>query len=191
MSGSYYGGATGIDIDRVADVAAATGTVDSVERRAAWTGAVTLIGGTMALTYFNATENLLAGTVITYSSTVASVAPTLCRIGLYSVAANGDLTLVGSCANDTALWAVINSRYSKALSAPVQMVARSRYAVGILCVAATPPALLGKVGATSNTAVWAEPPRIVGQIAAADLPGSVLAANVVAAGFLVGARFTA
>jgi hypothetical protein len=91
--------------------------------------------GSMRLTYFTPEKSVVASNVRVITGTTAAAAtPTLCRIGLFSVAANGDLTLIGSTPNDTTLFAAASTAYSKALSASATLLAGQRYAMGILVV---------------------------------------------------------
>lgn len=93
--------------------------------------------GDMFLTFFTADKTESITTVTTYTGAVAAVSPTLCRVGIYSVAANGDLTLINSSTNDTALWIATFTTYAKALSATFSKVAGVRYAVAAVCLAPT------------------------------------------------------
>jgi hypothetical protein len=141
------------------------------------------VSGVLRLTYFTArkTETITQVRVVS-GSTAAGATPTVVRFGLYSVAANGDIALIASTANDTALLATINTAYTKALSASVDLVAGTRYAFGILVVsAATMPTFLCLAttigGSELNVA-----PRISALIAGqADLPASVANASLSAA----------
>lgn len=126
-------------------------------------------------------------------ATAAGATPTLCRVGVFSIAANGDGTLLAAIANDTAMWATIGLEYLRALTTTFNKVAGQRYAVGALCVtAAALPVLVGPtlaVATTSNNGM-ALAPRIGGAITGqADLPATFLAASVVASRFIFTARF--
>lgn len=148
--------------------------------------AVSPNSGTMRLTYFTAQKTEVVNNVRVMSGTTAAAAtPTLVRVGIYEAAANGDLTLVGSTANDTALFANTNTRYTKALSAPFTKVAGRRYAVGILTVsAAATPSFLGTnfgsgLSASANAEFFSETPRIAANLTGlADLPSSVADASL-------------
>lgn len=129
------------------------------------------------LTYFTARKTELIGNIRTLSGgTAAGATPTLCRVGIYSVAANGDIALLAAIANDTTLWATTFTHYTRALTAAFQKIAGTRYAWGQLCVTgATAPTFAGPVnGLTPNTA-----PRLSGTVAAqADLPANVANAGI-------------
>lgn len=141
----------------------------------------TTASGQLRLGYFTAsTATTVANALIATGTTAAAATPTVVRIGLYSVATNGDLTLVASTPNDTTLLAAVNTLYTKALSASYQLVAGQRYALGFLIVtAAATPTIAGTFPASSATALAALNPRLCGVVTGqTDLPASVLAANV-------------
>jgi hypothetical protein len=156
----------------------------TVQRRyGAATAPGTFSSQQLRLTYFTARKSFtVANLVAETGTTAAGATPTLVRLGLYTVAGNGDITLVASTPNDTALFANTFTSYTKALSVAYPITAGTRYAVGVLVVsAATIPILLG-VGMGSGMAATA--PRVAGQIASqADLPaGPVAAASITGSG---------
>ena len=163
---------------------AGQGTLPRVLAQSA--AAATGTNQTLRLTYFTAARSFVSTQVAVYSGgTAAAATPTLVRLGLYSVAANGDLTLVASTANDTALFAAAQTAYTKAWSASVQLVAGQRYARGDLVVTAatapTYPGLSVHGGSATATAVAGAAPRLTGAVTGqADLPASVAAASVAA-----------
>lgn len=139
----------------------------------------------LCLTFFtaNKTEQVSAAAMIC-GTTNAGATPTLIRYGLYlENPSTKDIDLVASTASDTALFAVANTRYSKALSAAYTLTAGSRYAFGLLVVsAAAMPTPMGSnaLGATTvaNTELNRSP-RLCSKIASqADLPSSVTDANL-------------
>lgn len=140
--------------------------------------------GGVQLQYFTADKTETINTLTAYTGTVAAGAtPTLVRYGVYSVAANGDLTLVASTPNDTTLLAATNTAYPKALSASLAKVAGTRYATAIIVVtAAALPTFHGQqLTATTvmNTLLRDSPPlvgRLTGQT---DLPASITAASLI------------
>lgn len=140
--------------------------------------------GGLVLSYFTANKTEDITTVTAWSGTTAAGAtPTLVRYGVYSVASNGNLTLVASTANDTTLLAATNTAYPKALSATWSKVAGVRYAIGVLVVtgAALPTFHGQQLAATNilNTLVRTAPyltGRLTGQT---DLPSSVTQASMV------------
>lgn len=140
--------------------------------------------GNVYLTYWTAdkTETINTLTVST-GSTAAAATPTLCRMGVFSVAANGDLTLVASTPNDTTLFAAANTPYAKGLSAPFSKIAGTRYATGIIIVSsATMPNFHGKQYAATS---WVQTlsrlaPSFLGRLTAqTDLPSSITAGSLI------------
>ena len=98
-------------------------------------------------------------------------------MGVYSVAGNGDLTLVASTPNDTSLFAATFTAYPKALSASLQKTAGARYAAALLVVSgATMPTFHGlQLAATSIiSTLTRDNPAIIGRLTGqTDLPNSV------------------
>ena len=132
----------------------------------------------MRLVYFTARKSETVSSLRTLSGTAAGATPTLCRVGLYGVAANGDLTLLASTANTTSLWSAATTRYDTALSASYAVTAGIRYAVGLLCVtgASLPTVYVNNGGAAAEVGL---DPRLCGVVAGlTDLPSSVTAASV-------------
>ena len=99
--------------------------------------------GNCRLTYFTARKTETITQVRTLSGSQAAATSTLCRIGIYSVDGSGNLTLIASTPNDTALWAATNTAYTKSLSASFTKTRGNRYAVGIIFVGTTAPQLHG------------------------------------------------
>jgi hypothetical protein len=135
----------------------------------------------LQLQYFRVPVAFTAATITYYSgSTAAAATPTLVRYGLYSVAANGDITLIGSTANDTTLFSVASTRYPKALSVATALVPGQTYATAVLVVTgAAAPTLLSALGVTVTTTASSQAPRLMAQVAAqADLPAGVVAGSL-------------
>lgn len=145
----------------------------TIPRTDAINSAVATGTGSLRLTFFDARASMSTANVRVYSGgTAAGATPTLVRFGLYSVAANGAGTLVASTPNDTTLLAAQATAYTKAWSAPVELVAGQRYAFAHLVVtAAAAPTLVGNVLGDANMA--AVTPRLAGLLTAqSDLPAS-------------------
>jgi hypothetical protein len=101
---------------------------------------------------------------------------------LYSVAADGSLTLIGSSANDTAYLSAASTTYTKALSAAVQVYVGQRYAIGPLTVATTTTNVYGLPATPTNE--LSQAPRITGAVTGqADLPSTVASGSVTTSGF--------
>ncbi len=139
--------------------------------------------GEVHLSYFTATKTETITQLAMYSAGTAAATVTLIRYGVYSVAANGNLTLLTATPNDTALFAATNTRYAKTLSSPWSKVAYTRYAVGVLVVATTVPALYCATDSAATTPVetiWGRDPRLTGRrTGQTDLPASILAGDLV------------
>lgn len=126
------------------------------------------------------------------TGTAAAATPTICRLGVFQRAANGDITLIASTANDITLFAATNTLYTKALSAPWNKVAGVEYFIGLLIVsgAAMPtfaaPASGWPAGWLAAGGSLLRPATHAKVAAQADLGalGSVIVnANVIAAAF--------
>lgn len=143
---------------------------------------VVAASGQMYLTYFRAQRNRPLATARAYSgATAAAATPTLVRFGLYLENPDRSLTLVAAIANDTAIFATINTEYSRALTtglgyAPIE---GARYASGILTVTgAAAPSILG-AGAVGSAVVNAYSPRTNGIVTGlTDLPATIADATV-------------
>lgn len=102
-----------------------------------------------------------------------AVGLTLCRLGVYEIAADGAGTLIGSTANDTTLFGSANGANEKALQAAVNLEAGRRYALGILQVGTTPGRLAGQTGIAAMNNENSKLPRHSGTITGqSDLPSS-------------------
>lgn len=142
---------------------------------------LTMSSGTLRLTYFTSrkTETVTQAKVYT-ANTAAGATPTLIRIGLYTEAGNGDLTLVASTPNDTSLLSGANAEYAKSFSASYGLVLGSRYAIGLIVVtAAAAPTVVGNTfGGIVNGAMPNRAPRLVSVFTGqTDLPSSITNAN--------------
>jgi len=148
-------------------------------------GACTLSTGNLRVAYFTAERTRVTTQVRAFVATTGAAAtPTLARIGVYSVADNGDLTLVASTANDTSLFATIGAGYTRALTSSLTLVQGQRYAAGPLVVTGvTAPNVMGIGLGSGSSVALADTPRMNGQVSGqTDLPASVPAASVVATG---------
>lgn len=135
----------------------------------------TMTSGILRLNSFVARRSETINSVrLLTGSTPAGAAPTLIRCGIYEIDGGGGGRLVASTPNDTALLAVANTPYTKALSAPWQKKAGTRYAVGNLVVtAAAAPSMAGIGLATAVAAELLLLPWEVASLAGqADLPAS-------------------
>lgn len=140
--------------------------------------AVAQTSGDLILTYFTAQNTETEATVNLWTgTTVAAATPTLVRIGIYSVNAAGDLTLIGSTANDTTLFAAGTTKYTKSFTVPTPLVKGARYAVGIIIVSgAALPSFIGRLNSQASVVdgILAADPRKTGRVGGqTDLPASV------------------
>lgn len=138
----------------------------SMDRRYA-SQSPTTASGTIRFAYFTAARaETIANIAMCTSGTAAGATPTLCRMGVYSVAANGDLTLVGACTNDTSLFATINTRYVRSLSASYPAVLGQRYAIAVLVVTgAATPTFVGSAPNAALATSFATAPRVSATLA--------------------------
>lgn len=120
---------TPIDADRLT-------SGESTLARDAINANVTMSSGTLRLAYFTARKTETVRNVRVPCPGNAGATPTLVRVGVYSVAATGDLTLIGSTANNTAMLSVAATLYTQAITTPFIKTAGLRYAVGLLVVTA-------------------------------------------------------
>ena len=158
---------------------------ETLDRRMAW-NAVSMGTGILRLSYFTSRRTETVNNVRLLSgATAAGATPTLVRAGLYSVAANGDLTLLSACASDTSIFSGVNSSYLRALAVGVPLVAGSRYALGVLVVtASTAPVTFGVSATIPSEASMA--PRLAAFLnSQADLPGTVANASLQASASII------
>ncbi len=137
--------------------------------------------GELHLSYFTATKSESVTQLAMYSAATAAATVTLVRFGVYQVAANGDLTLLAATANDATVFTSTNTRYARSLTSTWTKAAGTRYAVGHLVVATTPPAVYGPsdLTVTAVDTIWAREPRISAKRASqTDLPASITSANL-------------
>lgn len=139
--------------------------------------------GGVYLTYFRAPRSLTVANIKMVSGTTAAGAtPSLVKYGLFSVAANGDITRIGITASDTAIFAAASTAYTRALLATADVVAGNVYASAMLTVtAAAAPSVISTPGvsAGSSGALAAVAPRLNGIVLAqADIAASYTAAQV-------------
>jgi hypothetical protein len=143
------------------------------------TTSTTMANQVLRLSFFVARKTETSTQVRVLSGgTAAGATPTLARIGLYTIASNGDGTLAASITSDTTLFAGTNTAYTRSWSSSIGMVAGNRYALGILVVTgATAPTVLSTIiGVPSESGVA---PILGGTISAqTDLPASFLSGGV-------------
>lgn len=136
------------------------------------TGAA-LVSQKVQFTFWTATKTEVCNNILgTVASTPAQNNLTYAAMGCYQVNADGSLSLLAQCANDTTLFAATFNTYTRALTQSFTKVQGARYGWAVLVVSAgTMPTLAGYNG----TVVMATFPPLVctslgGQ---SSLPGSV------------------
>jgi hypothetical protein len=137
-----------------------------------------LVTGVASFTMVNAPFNKTISQLSFQTGAITAATISQAQFGLYTVAANGDLTLVASSAVDTA-WGGTFAATTKALTGSYNVLKGQRYAFGVLCVATTMPNYVGR-GAT-GLAVDAALPRMNAKTTASgltSLPASVTNANL-------------
>lgn len=136
---------------------------------------VTLTSGELNLTYFQSPIDLTASHVGIVSGSTAGVGVTLAKLGLYSVDSSGNLTLIGSTANTTSLFAASYTPYETALAASTELARGSVYAFGLVVTATTMPTLNGAFVIDDANL----PPRLCGALESqTDLPASIAVGDV-------------
>lgn len=144
-----------------------------------------ITSGRRMLSYFQAYRSQVFTKLTMHSHNTLAVTITAARLGLYTVAANGDLTLVCRSANDPTIGAAVNTEYARDLDATggfptsYRLVIGRIYAAALYITAGTPPQISGRtpLGLVSPLTVY---PRVCGfdNSAGTDLNASITAANV-------------
>lgn len=145
--------------------------------------------GTLRLMYFQAPRaELISQLAIVTGTTAAGATPTLCKMGVWIVAANGDLTLVGATANDTTLFAGASTRNLRSILASYTSVAGQYYACAPLVVTAAAMPTFAGISLNAATAqAFSSAPRLTGQVTGqTDLPAFISAASIVASNAGIG-----
>jgi len=118
-------------------------------------------------TFFTARKTATVNNVITFVATASSgTAPTLCRIGIYSVDPSGNFTSVVSTPNVTGMWGSTGA-ITQGLNASWSKSAGSRYGVMCLCVTTgTPPSLMqaNQSSDAMTATILARLPRVCGHM---------------------------
>jgi hypothetical protein len=143
----------------------------------------------MRLTYWTAKPGTPPLTQIftATGTTAAAATPTICRMGVYSIASNGNGTLVAAITNDTTLFAATSTEYIRTLTTPASgvfsPVAGQRYANAILVVTAVAaPTIISCVMPSAATA--ARPPLLTATLTGqADLPASFTSGSLASSTF--------
>ena len=121
--------------------------------------AITSTTGLIRLSYFRAIQTLPYTAIrCATGSTPAAATPTVCMMGLYSVASDDSLAQIAVTQNDTTLFAAANTDYQRSFVASVELVAGTVYAAGAIIVsAAATPTLMGAVSAMGGVTAASMP----------------------------------
>lgn len=141
--------------------------------------AVTCTNNVVRLGYFVPRETRRVTTLGIDVGTAAGATPTYGAIGLYTVAENGDLTLVAQTTNDTTLFDTLG-KTERAISVGAWTLIEGRfYALGVLCMTgASAPVIAGS--SVGNADINALDPRLCATTGGSGsaLPSSVVAASI-------------
>lgn len=133
--------------------------------------------GSLRLTFFTARKTETYTQLKTYcGSTAASATPTLCKMGMYRLESNGDVTRIAQTANDTSLWSVAGNEFTKQTEASFTLTSGIRYALATLQVTSGTPATLAGMSLT-NTIIGSTSPVMCKLSTQSDLPSSITASG--------------
>ncbi len=184
---SYYGGVDTSTILNVteADSGNALDGVESMPRGEITAQNAAFTTARVQFIYFTPVATKTCAQMILYSGTTAAAAtPTLVRAGFYTVAGNGDITLVCAIASDTTLFAAPNTEYTRAFSTGGGLPASYQFAKGTRYAAAQIVINTGSPGSfPGNTqppfVLTARAPKMTGHLGSqTDLPASVVSASI-------------
>lgn len=131
---------------------------------------IAMATGTSRLAYMVARKTEPWTQIKLFSGSTVSSGLTLARAAVHLVNSDGSTTVLATTTSDTALFAATNTAYTKSLSATVDAVRGTHYAVELLLVGTTPGNVLGVSafsGASGATPVGAhlkDDPRVAIQI---------------------------
>lgn len=145
----------------------------TIRRLEVASSAVVISSGNIRLTHFTATKTETISQVSVVSgNTAAAATPTKIQLCVYSVADNGDMSLVASTPNDTTLFAAANTLYTKAFSASFMKLKGQRYAFGVFIeTAVATPTFLGAISYSQLTPVEPKLASFIGSQSA--IPSSI------------------
>ena len=131
--------------------------IETTFRAESLAGSLSPASGSVFLTFFTPLVSITISQILMSSGIVASSGLTLARMGLYTVTESA-ANLVARTASDTTLFGSISTSYARSLAtdggfpSTYNLVAGTRYAVGVIQVGTTPAQLVGKfsqVGVTT------------------------------------------
>lgn len=160
--------------------------VETMRRKEIASTTISILSGTLRLAFFTADRDELITKLIAMSGgTPAAATPTLVRYGLYSVASNGDLTLVAASANTTSTFSAADTEYPLPLSSggglPTSYVCQAgfRYALGTIVVSGTTTPTLRGQGAGVAANMARDPRQCAFLTGQTDLPTTISAGSLV------------
>jgi hypothetical protein len=139
------------------------------------TGNLALTSGALDLSYFTVRKSEDVTRILSVTRGTAASGLTLARMGLYAVADDESLTLLGGTVNDTSLWAGTFTEYVRTIPTSGKTRGR-RYAVGLLAVGTTMPTLYG---AGLNGAIATTAPRLTARLPSQTNLPATIAADIV------------
>ena len=169
-------------VDRFEDYLNFSSTAIDVFTRSITITNVTNASGTMRITFFTATQNMTVSQITIVSGGTASSGLTLARFGLYD-----ETTLLAQTASDTTLFNSASTAYTRSFDtaggfpATYNLVAGTRYGVGMIVVGTTPGTVVGitQLGGIANSFVALSPRLNAQATGQTDLPASPPAGNSV------------
>jgi hypothetical protein len=171
-----------------------TGGIDNIGRNGVSFTSSNSVLGAIFLTYFTPLKNITVSEITMRTVSPAGSGITLARMGLYTIATNGDSTLVARTANDTTLFTSTNTTYTRSFDttggypATYSLVAGTRYASAVII---TGTSTAGLISASSIGAVSGLSPRVGGARASqTDLTTTNTADDIINSAALMWARLT-
>lgn len=132
--------------------------------------------GVLHLTYFRASKSETITKVLTYIGGGNGSGLTLTQIGVFSVAANGDLTLIASTDPAASLWTSQYTTYNTNFQSSWSKTAGNIYAVGLLAIGSAMP---WQSVCQLFEVLAALPPRINGRVnSQSSMPSSVTSGSI-------------
>jgi hypothetical protein len=129
--------------------------------------------GTVFLSYFTAIKTETCNKVVTATNGTAASGLTTAALGIYSVASNGNLTLLSSV-SDTTMWTSTYTTYTRNWGVSFSKVAGVRYAFAVLAAGSTTPSLNYSIPGFSGIA-----PILLGTVTGqTSLPSTISSGSV-------------
>jgi hypothetical protein len=146
-------------------------------------GPQNLTSGELRLSFFKSDKTEAISKVrFLPGSTAAGATPTLARVGIYEVNADGSVTLIRSSTNDTSKFsALTTAAYTVPLSSTFMKIRGKRYVEGVLVV--TPATAPSALGISAPDAVAESIPMMCASLGGqTDLPSTISLATLLGTG---------